>query len=57
MWQEAMIKGKEMISKPRGIYPVNMTPFIENGIIYGVDQPGLLRAVELETGKIGRAHV
>jgi outer membrane protein assembly factor BamB len=51
IWQEAMIKGKEMIPKPRGIYPVNMTPFIENGIIYGADQPGMLRAVELETGK------
>lgn len=34
-----------------GVYPVNMTPFIENGVIYGVDQPGMFRAVELATGK------
>jgi outer membrane protein assembly factor BamB len=51
VWQEAMVKGKEMAPKPRGIYPVNMTPFIQEGIIYGVDQPGMFRAVELETGK------
>jgi hypothetical protein len=40
-----------MSPKPRGLYPVNMTPFIEKGIVYGVDQPGMLRAVELATGK------
>jgi outer membrane protein assembly factor BamB len=40
-----------MSPKPRGLYPVNMTPFIEGGTIYGVDQPGMLRAVELDTGK------
>lgn len=34
-----------------GLYPVNMTPFVEKGVIYGVDQPGMLRAVELKTGK------
>jgi outer membrane protein assembly factor BamB len=51
IWQETLIKGKEMIPKPRGIYPVNTTPFVENGIIYGADQPGMLRAVEFETGK------
>jgi outer membrane protein assembly factor BamB len=34
-----------------GLYPVNSTPFIEDGIIYGVDQPGQLRAVKLETGE------
>jgi outer membrane protein assembly factor BamB len=33
------------------ISPVNMTPLIENGVIYGVDQPGELRGVDLETGK------
>ncbi|HEY1377991.1 MAG TPA: PQQ-binding-like beta-propeller repeat protein [Gemmataceae bacterium] len=33
------------------VYPVNSTPFIEDGIIYGVDQPGCLRAVKLETGE------
>lgn len=34
-----------------GLYPVNMTPFVEDGIAYGVDQPGVFRAVELATGK------
>jgi outer membrane protein assembly factor BamB len=33
------------------VYPVNSTPFIEDGIIYGVDQPGALRAVRIETGE------
>jgi outer membrane protein assembly factor BamB len=51
IWQEVMIQGKEMVPKSRGLYPVNMTPFVEGGIIYGVDQPGMLRAVELDTGK------
>lgn len=51
VWQEAGDKGKAMTPKARGLYPVNMTPFIENGTIYGVDQPGMLRAVELDTGK------
>ena len=51
VWQESTAKEKGFAPKPRGLYPVNMTPFIENGIIYGVDQPGMLRAVELDTGK------
>jgi outer membrane protein assembly factor BamB len=34
-----------------GVYPINMTPFVEKGVVYGVDQPGQLRAVELATGK------
>jgi outer membrane protein assembly factor BamB len=51
IWQEVKVKGKEMVPKRCGLYPVNMTPFIEGGIIYGVDQPGMLRAVELDTGK------
>jgi outer membrane protein assembly factor BamB len=33
------------------VYPVNSTPFIEDGTIYGVDQPGLLRGVDLVSGK------
>lgn len=37
--------------KTDGIYPVNMTPFIDDEVVYGVDQPGMLRAVELKTGK------
>ena len=51
IWEEVAVKGRELIPKPRGVYPVNMTPFIENGIIYAVDQPGMLRAIELDTGK------
>ncbi|MCE9568218.1 MAG: PQQ-binding-like beta-propeller repeat protein [Planctomycetes bacterium] len=51
IWQEVTDKVKGMATKPRGLYPVNMTPFIDKGVIYGVDQPGMLRAVELETGK------
>jgi outer membrane protein assembly factor BamB len=34
-----------------GLYPVNMTPFVENGVIYGVDQPGSMKAIDLKTGK------
>lgn len=34
-----------------GVHPVNATPIIEDGIIYGCDQPGQLRGVELATGK------
>jgi outer membrane protein assembly factor BamB len=37
--------------KDTAVYPVNSTPFIEDGVIYGVDQPGCLRAVRLETGE------
>jgi outer membrane protein assembly factor BamB len=37
--------------KTNAVYPVNSTPFIEDGIIYAVDQPGALRAVKLETGE------
>jgi outer membrane protein assembly factor BamB len=37
--------------KGNAIYPVNSTPILEDGIIYGVDQPGPLMAVKLETGE------
>ena len=33
------------------VYPVNSTPFLEDKTIYGVNQPGELRAVDLITGK------
>jgi outer membrane protein assembly factor BamB len=33
------------------VYPVNSTPMIDAGVIYGVDQPGQFRAVKLETGE------
>lgn len=51
LWEEAPDKSPDRKPKPRGLYPVNMTPLVENGVAYGVDQPGMLRAVELDTGK------
>ena len=35
----------------KGIYPVNGQPFLENGLLYGVDTKGELRCMELATGK------
>jgi outer membrane protein assembly factor BamB len=35
----------------QGLYAVNSTPFLEGGMIYGVDRPGQLRGVKLETGE------
>jgi outer membrane protein assembly factor BamB len=32
------------------LYPINATPFLEDGMIYGADQPGQLRGVKLATG-------
>jgi outer membrane protein assembly factor BamB len=37
--------------KDTAVYPVNSTPVIDNGVIYGVDQPGELLAVDVPTGK------
>jgi outer membrane protein assembly factor BamB len=37
--------------KDKGLYPMNMTPFVEKGVMYGVDQPGQLRAVKIATGE------
>jgi outer membrane protein assembly factor BamB len=37
--------------KTTGVYPINMTPFLDGDTIYGVDQAGMLRAVDLKTGK------
>jgi outer membrane protein assembly factor BamB len=51
VWQEAADKDMSRKPKARGLYPVNATPVIDGGTIYGVDQPGMLRAVELESGK------
>ena len=34
-----------------GLSPVNSTPLLEDDTIYGVDQPGQVRAVDLATGK------
>jgi outer membrane protein assembly factor BamB len=38
-------KGKDSIS------PINTQPYAENGVLYGVDQRGVLRAVDLAVGK------
>jgi outer membrane protein assembly factor BamB len=37
--------------KGTSISPVNMTPFLDDGYIYGVDQPGQLVAVKMENGE------
>jgi outer membrane protein assembly factor BamB len=38
-------------AKAKGVFPVNMTPFVEGDTIYGVDKSGMLRAVDLKTGE------
>jgi outer membrane protein assembly factor BamB len=38
-------------NKKNGLYPVNSPPMIEDGVLYGTDQPGCLRAVKLDTGE------
>ncbi|HVC93432.1 MAG TPA: PQQ-binding-like beta-propeller repeat protein [Pirellulales bacterium] len=37
--------------KDTGLFPMNMTPFAEGGVLYGVDQPGQFRAVKIDTGE------
>src|SRR5262249_38249433 len=50
VWKEG--KGERTTKLPeRGLFPVNMTPWAEGGILYGVDQPGTFRAVKIETGE------
>ncbi len=39
------------------MYPVNMTPFVDRGTIYGVDQPGMLRAVDLKAASVSGSHI
>ena len=46
--------GADVVWHDRGkdaIAAVNVQPYAENGVLYGVDQRGVLRAVELEAGK------
>jgi outer membrane protein assembly factor BamB len=38
-------------NKKGALYPINMTPFVENGHMYGVDEKGSLRCVKLTTGE------
>ena len=47
--QEAVAQGKK--AGPLGLAAINMTPFAEDGIVYGVDQPGMFRAFKAETGE------
>jgi outer membrane protein assembly factor BamB len=35
----------------QGLHPINMTPLIDGQTIYGVDQPGMMRAIDLRSGK------
>ncbi|WP_020472160.1 PQQ-binding-like beta-propeller repeat protein [Zavarzinella formosa] len=35
----------------KGVYPVNSQPFVENGLLYGIDSKGELRCMEMATGK------
>jgi outer membrane protein assembly factor BamB len=37
--------------KDTGLYPVNATPFLTDGLIYGIGHEGELRAVKVETGE------
>jgi outer membrane protein assembly factor BamB len=37
--------------KNNAVYPVNMTPFVDNGTIYGVNHSGQLMAVDLKTAE------
>lgn len=38
-------------TRETALYPVNMTPLVKDNILYGCDQPGAFRAVDLKTGK------
>lgn len=38
-------------SRDTGLAPVSGTPFVENGIAYGIDGNGLFRAVRIDTGE------
>ncbi len=42
VWQDA---------RKKGLSPVNVQPFLEDGVLYGFDQSGWLYAVELPSGK------
>lgn len=37
--------------KGRGLFPMNMTPFVVDGVMYGCDQPGQFRAVRVSDGE------
>jgi outer membrane protein assembly factor BamB len=46
--------GAEVVWRDRGpnaISPINVQPYAEDGVLYGFDQKGVLRAIDLESGK------
>ena len=47
--QDAVGMGKK--PGPLGMAPINMTPFADGGVVYGVDQPGMFRAFKVATGE------
>jgi outer membrane protein assembly factor BamB len=38
-------------SRTHGLAPVSGTPFVENGVAYGIDNSGLFRAIRIATGE------
>jgi len=44
-------RAKGQANPKEGVYPINMTPFVEKGTVYAADQPGMFRAVDLKTGE------
>lgn len=58
-WKAALLKlasdkpAAELVwngKKDTAVYPVNSTPIVDGAVLYGVDQPGQLRAVNVATG-------
>jgi outer membrane protein assembly factor BamB len=46
--------GAEVVWHNRGvdaISPINVQPYAEDGVLYGFDQKGVMRAIDLEAGK------
>jgi outer membrane protein assembly factor BamB len=46
--------GAEVAWRDRGanaVSPINVQPYAEDGVLYGFDQKGVLRAIDLESGK------
>jgi outer membrane protein assembly factor BamB len=37
--------------KGGGLHPMNMTPFAEGGVVYGIDHSGQMRALKIATGE------
>ncbi|HEY2785972.1 MAG TPA: PQQ-binding-like beta-propeller repeat protein [Fimbriiglobus sp.] len=49
VWQQAAV-AMGMKAGAKGIAPINMTPFADDGVLYGVDQTGMMRAFKVATG-------